>query len=138
MTISPSASGSLPGSPVERLAASRYVLLTTFRRDGRAVPTPVWVMRDGDCLAVWSVADAGKVKRIRNSGRVTVAPCDWRGAPKGDAVPGVAELPAGQDTVHYLDLMKRKYGLVARIGLLGSRLKGAGHRTVGIRIRLAE
>ncbi|SCG01245.1 hypothetical protein GA0115255_116141, partial [Streptomyces sp. Ncost-T6T-2b] len=42
------------------------------------MPTPVWVMRDGDCLAVWSVADAGKVKRIRNSGRVTVAPCDWR------------------------------------------------------------
>ncbi|XCM34430.1 hypothetical protein ABXI76_26600 [Streptomyces parvus] len=53
-------------------------------------------------------------------------------------MPGVAELPADQDTVHYLDLMKRKYGLVARIGLLGSRLKGAGHRTVGIRIRLVE
>ncbi|MDA5284730.1 PPOX class F420-dependent oxidoreductase [Streptomyces sp. Isolate_45] len=138
MTTSPSASASLPGSSVERLAASRYVLLTTFRRDGRAVPTPVWVMRDGDCLAVWSAADAGKVKRIRNSGRVTVAPCDWRGAPKGEPVPGVAELPADQDTVHYLDLMKRKYGLVARVGLLGSRLKGPGHRTAGIRIRLAE
>ncbi|MFF3527202.1 PPOX class F420-dependent oxidoreductase [Streptomyces rubiginosohelvolus] len=138
MTTSPSASASLPGSSVERLAASKYVLLTTFRRDGRAVPTPVWVMRDGDCLAVWSAADAGKVKRIRNSGRVTVAPCDWRGTPKGESVPGVAELPADQDTVHYLDLMKRKYGLVARVGLLGSRLKGSGHRTVGIRIRLAE
>ncbi|MEI5033281.1 PPOX class F420-dependent oxidoreductase [Streptomyces sp. S1A(2023)] len=138
MTTSSSASASLPGSSVERLAASRYVLLTTFRRDGRAVPTPVWVMRDGGCLAVWSVADAGKVKRIRNSGRVTVAPCDWRGVPKGESVPGVGELPADQDTVHYLDLMKRKYGLVARVGLLGSRLKGSGHRAVGIRIRLAE
>ncbi len=102
------------------------------------MPTPVWVMRDGDCLAVWSVADAGKVKRIRNSGRVTVAPCDWRGTPKGESVSGVAELPAEQDTLHYLDLMKRKYGLVARVGLLGSRLKGPGHRTVGIRIRLTE
>ncbi|MEU6182867.1 PPOX class F420-dependent oxidoreductase [Streptomyces coeruleorubidus] len=79
MTTSPFPSAPLPGGSVERLAACRYVLLTTFRRDGRAVPTPVWVMRDGDCLAVWSVADAGKVKRIRNSGRVTVAPCDWRG-----------------------------------------------------------
>ncbi|MBC9714840.1 PPOX class F420-dependent oxidoreductase [Streptomyces sp. TRM66268-LWL] len=138
MTTSSSASTSAPGSPVERLGASRYVLLTTFRRDGRAVPTPVWVMRDGDCLAVWSAADAGKVKRIRNSGRVTVAPCDWRGTPMGEPVPGVADLPAAEDTVHYLDLMKRKYGLVARLGLLGSRLKGAGHRTVGIRIRLLE
>ncbi|MFF8837598.1 PPOX class F420-dependent oxidoreductase [Streptomyces sp. NPDC015130] len=138
MTTSVSSSAPLPGNPVERLAASRYVLLTTFRRDGRAVPTPVWVMRDGDCLAVWSAADAGKVKRIRNSGRVTVAPCDWRGTPKGKPVPGVAELPADHDTVHYLDLMKRKYGLVARVGLLGSRLKGSGQRTLGIRIRLAE
>lgn len=102
------------------------------------MPTPVWVMRDGDCLAVWSAADAGKVKRIRNSGRVTVAPCDWRGTPKGKSVPGVAGLPAEQDTAHYLDLMKRKYGLAARIGLLGSRLKGRAHHTVGIRIRLAE
>lgn len=102
------------------------------------MPTPVWVMRDGDCLAVWSAADAGKVKRIRNSGRVTVAPCDWRGTPKGKPVPGVAELPAEQDTARYLDLMKRKYGLAARVGLLGSRLKGRAHRTVGIRIRLAE
>ncbi|MEU9853275.1 PPOX class F420-dependent oxidoreductase [Streptomyces sp. NPDC047974] len=138
MTTSPYSSASLPGSLVERLAASRYVLLTTFRRDGRAVPTPVWVMRDGDCLAVWSAADAGKVKRIRSSGRVTVAPCDWRGTPKGEPVPGVAELPADRDTAHYLDLMKRKYGLVARVGLLGSRLKGPGHRMAGIRVRLAE
>lgn len=95
-------------------------------------------MRDGNCLAVWSAADAGKVKRIRNSGRVTIAPCDWRGTPKGEAVPGIAELPADRDTVHYLDLMKRKYGLVARIGLLGSRLKGRKHRSVGIQIRLTE
>ncbi|WP_329012391.1 PPOX class F420-dependent oxidoreductase [Streptomyces sp. NBC_00690] len=138
MTVSPFASTPLPESSLDRLAAANYILLTTFRRDGRAVPTPVWVMRDGNCLAVWSAADAGKVKRIRNSGRVTIAPCDWRGTPKGEAVPGIAELPADRDTVHYLDLMKRKYGLVARIGLLGSRLKGRKHRSVGIQIRLTE
>lgn len=60
------------------------------------------------------------------------------GDPEGEAVPGIAELPADRDTVHYLDLMKRKYGLVARIGLLGSRLKGRKHRSVGIQIRLTE
>ncbi len=130
------ASASAPSGPLEQLAASSYVLLTTFRRDGRAVPTPVWVMRDGDCLAVWSAADAGKVKRIRNSGRVTVAPCDWRGKPLGEAVDGVADLPGSRETGHYRDLMKRKYGLVARLGLLGSRLRGRADRTVGIRVRL--
>ncbi|MFI9584332.1 PPOX class F420-dependent oxidoreductase [Streptomyces sp. NPDC052236] len=125
-------------SLLNELAAGKYLLLTTFRRDGRAVPTPVWVMRDGDTLAVWSAADAGKVKRIRNGGRVTVAPCDWRGNALGEAVQGVAELPPAADTRHYTELMKRKYGMAARLGLLGSRLRGGRNRTVGIRVRLAE
>lgn len=125
-------------SLLNELAAGKYLLLTTFRRDGRAVPTPVWVMRDGDTLAVWSAADAGKVKRIRNGGRVTVAPCDWRGNALGEAVQAAAELPAAADTRHYTELMKRKYGMAARLGLLGSRLRGGRNRTVGIRVRLAE
>ncbi|MGW8884051.1 PPOX class F420-dependent oxidoreductase [Streptomyces sp. NPDC055749] len=126
------------GTQLAQLAASKYLLLTTFRKDGRAVPTPVWVMLDGDSLAVWSAADSGKVKRIRNSGEVTLAPCDWRGRVRGDAVRGVAELPGAEGTRHYLDLMKRKYGLVARVGLAGSRLRGGQERNVGIRVRIAE
>ncbi|MGK5676415.1 PPOX class F420-dependent oxidoreductase, partial [Micromonospora sp. URMC 106] len=77
---------------LDRLASEKYVLLTTFRKDGRAVPTPVWAVRDGDALAVWSAADSGKVKRIRRSGDVTVAPCDVRGRPHGEAVPAHATL----------------------------------------------
>ncbi|MFD6397278.1 PPOX class F420-dependent oxidoreductase [Nocardia sp. NPDC060249] len=118
------------------LAAGKYLLLTTFRRDGTAVPTPVWVMRDGRTLAVWSAADAGKVKRIRNGSRVIVAPCDWRGKPLGVSVPGCAEVLAPDASTHFTALMKRKYGLVARIGLVGSRLRGGTGRMVGIRIRL--
>ncbi|MGW6117666.1 PPOX class F420-dependent oxidoreductase [Nocardia sp. NPDC055165] len=118
------------------LAAGKYLLLTTFRRDGTAVPTPVWVMRDGRALAVWSVADAGKVKRIRNGGRVSVAPCDWRGKPLGASVPGCAEVLAPEASAYFATLMKRKYGLVARIGLWGSGLRGGAERMVGIRIRL--
>ncbi|HEX2774447.1 MAG TPA: pyridoxamine 5'-phosphate oxidase family protein, partial [Micromonosporaceae bacterium] len=44
----------------ERLGAERYVLLTTFRKDGRAVPTPVWVARDGAELVAWTVTTSGK------------------------------------------------------------------------------
>ncbi|WP_194814477.1 PPOX class F420-dependent oxidoreductase [Nocardia sp. XZ_19_385] len=116
------------------LAAGKYLLLTTFRRDGRAVPTPVWVMRDGQALAVWSAADAGKVKRIRNEGRVTVASCDWRGKPLSEPVHGFAEVLAPAESVHYVELMKRKYGLVARVGLLGSALRGGPGRMAGIRV----
>ncbi|MFF2024225.1 PPOX class F420-dependent oxidoreductase [Streptomyces sp. NPDC058171] len=121
---------------LRELAAGKYLLLTTFRRDGRAVPTPVWVMLDGQALAVWSAADSGKVKRIRNGGRVTVGPCDVRGRPLGVSTPGFAEVLAPDESAHVTGLMKRKYGLVARIGLLGSRLRGGSERSVGIRIRL--
>lgn len=73
---------------LDRLSAEKYVLLTTFRKDGRAVSTPVWAVRDGDALAVWTASDTGKVKRIRRDSRVTVAPCDVRGRPHGEAIPG--------------------------------------------------
>jgi len=121
---------------LDDLAAGKYLLLTTFRRDGTPVPTPVWAMRDGAALAVWSAADAGKVKRIRNSGRVTLAPCDWRGKPLGLPVPGVAEVLAPDASAHFAGLMKRKYGPVARIGLIGTALRGGTERMAGIRIRL--
>src|SRR5258708_2439634 len=68
--------------PDERLAAlthERYISLTTFRRDGRAVPTVVWFAHDGERILVWTGANSGKVKRIKNNPRVTVAPCDRTG-----------------------------------------------------------
>ena len=123
---------------LDRLGAEKYVLLTTFRKDGRAVSTAVWAVRDGDSLAVWTSADSGKVKRIRRSGEVTVAPCDVRGRAHGAAVPGRAAVadPAGTERVR--ELLRRKYGLAARLTLLGSRLRRGVAGTVGIRIALAD
>ncbi|MEU6863200.1 PPOX class F420-dependent oxidoreductase [Streptomyces sp. NPDC046876] len=64
---------------LEELGRSPYVSLTTFRKDGTPVATPVWaVVEDGE-LYVWTRSDAWKVKRIRNNGRVTLAACDVRG-----------------------------------------------------------
>ncbi|MEU8180350.1 PPOX class F420-dependent oxidoreductase [Micromonospora sp. NPDC049044] len=123
---------------LDRLSAEKYLLLTTFRKDGRAVPTPVWAVRDGEALAVWTRADSGKVKRIRNNGQVTVAPCDIRGRPHGAAVAGHATICGGADTGRVRDLLKHKYRLVGRLSLLGSRLRGGEGSTVGIRVTLAE
>ncbi|HEX5406656.1 MAG TPA: PPOX class F420-dependent oxidoreductase [Pseudonocardiaceae bacterium] len=110
-------------SDLDRLAAENYVLLTTFRKDGSAVPTPVWVARDGDELLVYSAPDAGKVKRIRRDGTVRVGACDVRGRPKGDDVPGHARLLDDAGVRRTLDLIKQKYGLLARITMLGSKLR---------------
>jgi PPOX class probable F420-dependent enzyme len=121
---------------VEELGSGAYVLITTFRKDGRAVPTPVWVAADGDALVVWSATDTGKVKRIRNSGEVTVAPCDVRGRPKGDAVPGHATLLDSAGTEHVRALLRRKYGLMGRLTLFGSRVRRGEDGSIGVRVVL--
>ncbi|MDG4834464.1 PPOX class F420-dependent oxidoreductase [Solwaraspora sp. WMMD1047] len=123
---------------LERLGAEQYVLLTTFRKDGREVATPVWVVRDGDALGVWTVADSGKVKRIRRSGAVTVAPCDVRGRPRGEAVPGTAGIVDAAARDRLRDLLRRKYGITGRLVMLGSRLRRGKDGTVGIRITVTE
>jgi hypothetical protein len=123
-------------SDVDRLGAEKYILLTTFRRDGRAVATPVWAVRDGDRLACWTTADAGKVKRIRNSGRVTVAPCDFRGKPHGEAVQAQARIGDHADTERVRLLLGRKYGLVGRLSVWGSVLRRGRTGTVTVLIDL--
>ncbi|MGC4807964.1 PPOX class F420-dependent oxidoreductase [Micromonospora sp. DT233] len=119
---------------LDRLGAEKYVLVTTFRKDGRAVATPVWAVRDGDALGVWTAAESGKVKRIRRSGEVTVAPCDMRGRPHGEAVPGHARICDPAETRHICELLKKKYGLLGRLSLLGSRLRRGEAARAGIRI----
>lgn len=108
---------------LDRLAEAKYVLLTTFRKDGRAVPTPVWVAGDGDELVVYTAPDAGKVKRIRRDGAVRVGPCDVRGNPKGDDVPGHARVLDEAGVRRTLSLIMKKYGLLGRITVLGGRLR---------------
>lgn len=121
---------------LDRLSAGKYLLLTTFRRNGQPVGTPVWVVRDGDALAVWTAADSGKVKRIRRSGEVIVAPCDVRGNPLGPAVPGHASIDDPATTERVKDLVRRKYGILGRLTLLGSRLRRGSAGTVGVHVTL--
>ncbi|MFE9206083.1 MULTISPECIES: PPOX class F420-dependent oxidoreductase [unclassified Micromonospora] len=123
---------------LDRLAAEKYVLLTTFRKDGRGVATPVWAVRDGDALAVWTASDSGKVKRIRRDGRVTVAPCDVRGRPHGEALPGHAAICDLVGTQRIRGLLKHKYRMIGRLSLLGSRLRRGERGTVGLRVVLDE
>lgn len=123
-------------STLEHLGQEQYLLVTTFRRDGTPVPTPVWAVRDGDALMVWTVGDSGKVKRIRRNGSITVAPCTVRGRPTGDAVPARAELLGPSGGAHVRELIKRKYGLRGRLFVWASLRRRGADATVGIRITL--
>lgn len=123
-------------SPLDRLAAGNYLLITSYRKNGTSVATPVWVVRDGDALGAWSAADAWKVKRIRNRADVLVGPCDVRGNPTGDSVPATAVILDQAATDAYRRLLARKYGVMGRLVLFGSRLRRGKTGTVGIRITL--
>lgn len=110
-------------TPAE-IAACRYVLLTTRKRSGDTVATPVWIAPLGAGVAGFTTeANAGKVKRIRNFAEVTVQPCDVRGrvAPGAPTLPATASIVTGEQFVPVKQAVKRKYGLQFRmIELTGS------------------
>jgi PPOX class probable F420-dependent enzyme len=108
-------SPSEPGGSFEHNLDASYCLLTTFKRDGTAVPTPVWFALHERALYVRSDAQAGKVKRIRRDSRVSVAPCTARGKPTGKAVAGRARILPATESAPAEAALTRRYGLGRRI-----------------------
>jgi PPOX class probable F420-dependent enzyme len=102
---------------VEQFGRAKYVSLTTFRKDGIAVATPVWLAVDGDELFIVSDADAWKVKRIRRDGHVSVAVCDVRGriAPDALRAEGTARVLDDAGTAKVRKLIAHKY-VSSRVG----------------------
>jgi PPOX class probable F420-dependent enzyme len=90
------------------LAQEEFVSITTFKRDGTPVSTPVWVAGENGNLLVISEEDTWKVKRIRRDGHVRIAPCGARGAIKGEPVDAGATIETDTTTVE--KLLARKYG----------------------------
>ena len=124
-------------STLAEMAEQQFVSLTTFRRSGAPVATPVWVARDGDALVVTTVADSGKVKRLRNDPRVELRPSSRRGQVAGDApvATGVAEVVAPSERA--TAALRMKYGLQYRLITGLERVLARGRRERVI-LRLTE
>jgi uncharacterized protein len=121
------------------LAAQKFVSLTTYKKNGDAVATPMWVGRDGDHLFVWTPADSAKIKRVRNDPRVTLVPCGRFGKPNNDAEPvaGTAEVITEPATVRRLaEVIRHKYGLEYWVVTLIERLAARGEKPRAI-LRIA-
>lgn len=117
------------------VAKSEYILLTAFTKDGRAKPTPIWAVPEGDGLIAITQEQSWKVKRIRNTPRVTIAPCDMRGNPKGEAVEAVASiLDKSANGATYAAIGKR-YGLLGKTFNVFSKLRGGMNKNVTIEIK---
>lgn len=107
------------------LQGQQYIRLTTFRKSGVGVPTPVWFTESDGKLYVFTPDGSGKVKRVRASGRVELAPSDARGNPVGPTASGRARLLPPEDSQRVYRLFTRKYGLLMRLFAGLGRLRGA-------------
>ena len=94
------------------IADEKYVLLTTFRKNGDGVATPVWIVSLPDGTAGFTTeVDSGKVKRIRNNPSVTLQPCNLRGKVTADSavVNATADVLLGADARPVTKAVRRKY-----------------------------
>ena len=116
---------------VSALAHERYISLTTFKRDGTPVSTPVWVVSDdGYRLLVWSGERTWKVRRLRRDPQVLVAPASFRGTERGERLAGLARVvpDPGIDA-----LLRHKYGWQKRLlDRLNRRTESAAFATIEI------
>ena len=118
-----------------------YINLSTRKRDGSFVDTPVWFAQEGDTnnYYVFSLKNVGKIKRIRNFPEVKVGICTFSGKPKGGWAYAMADLVDEPEytKVAYSDLRK-KYGIRFRIGDFFSWIKGTYHKRQIIRFSISK
>ena len=124
---------SLPFDPT----TEPYINLSTFRKDGREVRTPVWVAAIDHTYYIFSESKAGKVKRIRNSSHVKIAACDARGKVKSEWLDADAILVSDTSILEEMyRAFDRKYGWQMRTLNFLSRLSGKYHRRAVIAVSI--
>ena len=113
---------------LEALFPGRFLSVTSFKRDGTAVATPVWAVSDGKRLYALTDLRSAKIRRIRRNPRVLVAPCRVNGKLRGEPLPAQAEvLTAAVDLERVQHLLLERYKVSYRVVMLFYRL-GRGLR----------
>ena len=104
------------------IADEKYVLITTFRKNGDAVPSPVWIVALADGKAGFTTEEgSGKIKRIRNNPKVTLQPCNMKGTPKAGSavVDATAEVLLGADAEATSAAVQKKYSVMTKLFKVG-------------------
>jgi uncharacterized protein len=102
-------------SSLHSLADEKYLSLTTYRRDGSPVSTPVWFVTDENRLLVWTSATSWKAKRLRRNPRVRIAACDLRGKVRGPVWEATARFLAASEGDRVQRLLLKKYPIARRL-----------------------
>jgi len=111
---------------------ARYINLTTFRRNGRPVATPLWFAGLDNKLYAFTDGRSGKAKRLRNSSRARVAPCGATGEPRGEWTEALARIVA-DDTLESraYQALRSKYGWQMRVlDAFSTLFFRIGHRVI--------
>jgi PPOX class probable F420-dependent enzyme len=119
------------------VAEAKYILLTTFTRDGTPKPTAIWAAPEGDRLLVITEEDSWKVKRIRNTPRVTLAICDPRGKPKSDAIEAVARVMDKSEAPDVQRAINKRYGVLGWLFGVFTMVRGLDNKSVGLEVKPA-
>ena len=119
------------------VATSEYILLTTFTKDGRPKPTAIWAAPHGDRLVCITQEQSWKVRRIRNTSRVTVARCDRSGNSNGEAVEATAAILDKSANGATYDAIGKRYGLIGKTFNVFSKLRGGMKNNVTIELKAA-
>ena len=94
------------------LGKEQCIALTTFRKTGQAVTTPVWFAQSLGTIYVETYEKEGKVKRLRHTGHVTLAPCSYSGKITGAVSEGNARiLTESEEITTAQEALSHKYGL---------------------------
>jgi PPOX class probable F420-dependent enzyme len=117
-------------------ATQRYLSLESFKRDGTPVQTPVWFAEDQGILYVYTLANAGKVKRIRRHPRIRLALCTMRGKVTGPWVEAEATIVDATTAAHGHALLHHKYGWMKGMGDLFSRIMQRERVVIAMRLRV--
>jgi len=112
----------------------RYLNLESVKRDGTPVQTPVWFAEEQGVLYVYTLANAGKVKRIRRHPRIRIAPCTMRGTVTGRWVEADAAIADATTAAHGHALLQHKYAWMKGLGDLYSRLRHRERVVIAIRV----
>jgi len=99
-------------SPFQRFAEQRTILLTTHKRDGTSVGTPVHIAVDGDVAYVRTFAPSGKLKRMRRDPAVEIAPSTFRGKVRGPELAARARILDGAEAAPAIAAISAKYPLL--------------------------
>jgi uncharacterized protein len=126
---------------VNALGAARFIALTTFKKNGNAVQTPMWVAQEGDSLIAFTPQESGKVKRLRNNRQVRLVSSSRLGKVRASEKPvdGTAEVITEPREVKRLqELIRRKYGIEYHLVMLIERVLARRQKPrVILRITLA-